>query len=356
MQNNERMLEEAVKMELMEAVRGGDFHTVKTIIGRQPALLHIPVPYADNGGPLSYSAQCDHLELVELLVQLGAKDVQQALSRACMKANRAVAEFLVKQGAHPNGLYSDHATHYGPVILATCEALNPDGLRLILDLGADPNVKYLTSEGKVHSPFGFLLGGYMRQPQRKHACLQVLKDAGCEWEETPITAFHQGRLDYLEHYYRESPDLIHRRLQAQDLYSPDKGFNEASVLAPIEGTTLLHLAMEYDEIEIAQWLLECGADVNARADRSANRGSSEGHTPLFHAVLACGSPSDKRTQFLLDRGADPSIRATIRHPDSGWAERAGQVFENVTALDYALQFANAPEWCNRDSIRLLEAL
>jgi ankyrin repeat protein len=302
---------------------------------------------------LSFAAQLNHVELVEWLVRYRLKDVQQALSRACMRANRTVAECLVKNGADPNGLYSDTATHYGPVILAACEALNPDGLQLILDLGADPNVNYRTSEGKLHSPFGFLLGAYMRQPKNKHDCLEVLHVYGCIWEDTPITAFHRGRLDLLEQHYHKEPDLIHRRFKAEHLYFPDKGFTEASVFAPIEGTTLLHLAIEYDEFEIAEWLLERGADVNARADCTIDD-PEKGHTPLFHAVLACASPTDKRTQFLLNHGADPSIRATLRHPDGGWNERAGRVFEDVTALEYAQQFTNAPEWCNRDSIQVLE--
>lgn len=345
---------EAVSQKLIEAVRDNNIHKVKVLIDEQPELLHERMPNADGGGPLSYAAQCNHMELVELLLKFGAKDLQQALSRACMKANDAVAEFLVKKGADPNGLYADNATHYGPVILAACEALNPDGLRLILSLGADPNVKYRTSDGKVNSPFGFLLGGYMRQPQKKHECLKVLLDAGCIWEDTPITALHQGRLDLLKQHFRKNPDLLHRRFESQDLYFSEKGFSEAAVFAPIEGTTLLHLSIEYDEFDIASWLLERGADVNGRAD--CYTVGSAGHTPLFHAVLACASPSDKRTQFLLDYGADPAIRATIRHPDNGWKDRAGNVFENVTALDYALQFSNAPDWCNRDSIQLLKNL
>ncbi|WP_127588499.1 ankyrin repeat domain-containing protein [Paenibacillus koleovorans] len=339
------------KQELIEAIKANDFFTVEKIISGQPKLLHEPIPFADGGGPLSYAAQCNHVALVEWLVQAGAKDIQQAFSRACMKANRVVAEYLVKQGADPNALYADHATHYGPVILAVCEALHPEGLQMILELGADPGVLYKTSNGRINSPFGFLLGAYARQPSRKHHCLQILADAGCRFEDTPITAFHLGRIDLLENHLRNEPDLLFRRFKEQELYFPKRGFTQASVLAPIEGTTLLHLAIEYDEFEIAQWLIDQGADVNALSAPSMDGGA--GHSPMFHAVLACMSPTDKRTQFLLDHGADPSIRATIRHPEGGWDERAGKVFEQVTALEYALQFQTAPGWCNRDSIKVL---
>lgn len=343
----------AAKRELIEAIKANDDgFLVERIISEQPKLLHEPIPFADGGGPLSYAAQCNRISLVERLVRLGAKDLQQALSRACMKANRAVAEYLVRNGADPNGLYADNAVHYGPVILVACEALNPDGLRLALDLGADPNVLYTTSDGTVNSPFGFLLGAYGRHPSRKHHCLEILTGAGCKFADTPITAFHLGRIDLLENHLRHDPDLLFRRFQPQELYFPDRGFTKASVFAPIEGATLLHLAIEYDEFELARWAMDRGADVNVLAAPSADGGT--GHPPLFHAVLACVSPTDKRTQFLLDYGADPSIRATIRHPEGGWDEKAGHVFENVTALEYARQFAAAPDWCNRASIKLLE--
>ena len=54
---------------------------------------------------------------------------------------------------------------------------------------------------------------------------------------------------------------------------------------PIDGTTLLHLAIDFHEHEIFDWLLAHGADVNARA--TIDRDGFGGHTPLFNAVV-CG--------------------------------------------------------------------
>ena len=55
---------------------------------------------------------------------------------------------------------------------------------------------------------------------------------------------------------------------------------------PIAGTTLLHLAIDFSEREIFDWLLAHGADVNARAAVPIAEGFG-GHTPLFNAVV-CG--------------------------------------------------------------------
>ncbi|MFD1675231.1 ankyrin repeat domain-containing protein [Alicyclobacillus fodiniaquatilis] len=344
----------ASKEQFIEAIKDNDLHTVTSIITAHPALLNEPLPRVDGGAALCLAAQCNHLEMVKFLAELGPRDLQQALSRAAMRAHREVSEYLIQKGADPNGLYSDTATHYGPVILAACEAMNPDAIRLMIDLGADPTVKYRTNDGSIHSPLGFILSAYVRKPQQKHECLEVLFDAGIPCEDTPLMAFHRGRIDLLEKHWRKNPNLVHQRFQASDIYRPEMGFSHAMMLTSIEGTTLLHLAMEYDEFEMAKWLIDHGADVNARADMDAD--GCGGHTPLFHAVVANQSPTDKRTKFLLAHGADPTIRATIRHPQGGWDEIENQVFEQVTALEYALNFQNGPSWCNRDAISVLANL
>jgi len=91
----------------------------------------------------------------------------------------------------------------------------------------------------------------------------------------------------------------------------------------VSGTTLLHLCADYDELEIARWLIERGANVNARADIDQGFG---GHTPLFGTVVS--QPNfwmdyQRRegaapfTELLLEHGADPNARASLRkqlHP------------------------------------------
>ena len=55
---------------------------------------------------------------------------------------------------------------------------------------------------------------------------------------------------------------------------------------PIDGATLLHLAVDFHEREMFDWLLAHGADVNARA--AVDPDGFGGHTPLFNAVV-CGA-------------------------------------------------------------------
>lgn len=58
---------------------------------------------------------------------------------------------------------------------------------------------------------------------------------------------------------------------------------------PVERTTLLHLAIEFNEPEIVEWLLQRGANVDAAAELDAQ--GFGGHTPIFDALL-CGPVRD----------------------------------------------------------------
>ena len=120
--------------------------------------------------------------------------------------------------------------------------------------------------------------------------------------------------------------------------------------APLEGATLLHMAVEYYEAEIAQWLIDRGADVNARAAVDAE--GFGGHTPLFHTTVTLGPKVDTPARLLLRNGADPNARATFRKRLSmmGDVEKEQlREFHDATAIDFARQFQE-PGWVNEAAI------
>ena len=53
-----------------------------------------------------------------------------------------------------------------------------------------------------------------------------------------------------------------------------------SAFTPLVGASLLHVAAEYGNANVARVLIEMGADVNAKA--SIDEYGLNGHTPLFH--------------------------------------------------------------------------
>ena len=127
---------------------------------------------------------------------------------------------------------------------------------------------------------------------------------------------------------------------------------------PIGGTTLLHLSIDFDEQEIFDLLLEQGADVNARA--LVDPDGFGGHTPLFNAVVSDAYTNGLQrdasmTRTLLERGASPVVRATLRkfldwREEPGWHEA-----HDVTPAEWAKGF---PEkgWVNHEALRLIEKL
>jgi len=68
-------------------------------------------------------------------------------------------------------------------------------------------------------------------------------------------AVHQGRIDLLESYVKNDPSLMHRKLSLQEIFSKSffRDNSDGLHLAPLEGATLLHLAIEYNERAIMQW-------------------------------------------------------------------------------------------------------
>ena len=125
-------------------------------------------------------------------------------------------------------------------------------------------------------------------------------------------AFHRGRIDLLDAHLARDPSLLEHRFQESEIFPAELGIEPGDGLhvTPVSGGTLLHLAIEYDDIDVARWLIERGADVNAKAALDAE--GFGGHTPLFHTVVTLAAPDDSKARLLLERGADPNARATIR--------------------------------------------
>ena len=79
----------------------------------------------------------------------------------------------------------------------------------------------------------------------------------------------------------------------------DRGANPNQAAANTAKVTALHAAVSSNQAQIVEWLLDAGADVNARQQID--------YTPLM------GAAANARTaimDMLLARGADPSLKTT----------------------------------------------
>jgi hypothetical protein len=204
------------------------------------------------------------------------------------------------------------------------------------------------------TPVETVIGSDSRRPADKRRILELYAEHGYEYPDTAIMAFHRGRFDLLEQHLARDPNLLARRFSIHEIFPPEVGCGHPPYQAmgtPVDGGTLLHLAVYWDEIDMAEWLLDRGMDVNIRAAVDAD--GFGGHTPLFNAVVSqeafwinyprgrAPRPGDaKFAELFLARGADPNVRASIRmRLGEGHGDTRLREFHDVTPLAWGRAFA-----------------
>ncbi|HET9702744.1 MAG TPA: hypothetical protein VFP85_01840 [Vicinamibacterales bacterium] len=161
-----------------------------------------------------------------------------------------------------------------------------------------------------------LLGTDSRKPAAKHQILEMYVEHGFEPPDTPVMALHRGRSDLLE----------------------------------------THLAR-------AAWLLDRGMDPNVPSATDAD--GFGGYTAIFSTVVSQrnfwvnygkGEPDEARfTRLLLDRGADPNARASLRQRlEEGHGGGPLREYRDVTPLGWGDAF-EPRVFVSRESLRMIEA-
>jgi ankyrin repeat protein len=347
--------------QLKQAIDSNDLKRVKQLMTRNPELHRAPLGYGKNG-PLTWVAECRvprevpgeaRLAIARWMIENGS-DVHQGGDGPLMRAALAdmripMMELLVAHGANVNALWNGSY----PIVCAPCEALAPQALKWLLDHGADPQV----ASREYGSPLNMLICTYARNAKGRNACLEVIAEAGFDLPDTPAMALHRGRMDLLDAHLDRDPSLLEHRFQESEIFPAELRIKPGDGLhvTPVLGSTLLHLAIEFDDIDAARWLIERGADVNAKAALDAD--GFGGHTPLYHTVVTLAAPDDSKAMLLLDRGANPNARATIRKQlrDMGDPEKERmREFHNVTPIGYARQFQE-PNWVNGSAVNAIVA-
>jgi hypothetical protein len=338
---------------MTDAIWRGDANAVRDLVLKDSRLLHEAargLPDSNWGPPMSYAANIGQDHIIEMLREMGATDVQHAFDRACLQGQLETARRLLAMGARP----------MPGCVMGPCETLNADGLELLLDLGAE----LADGQGDRLAPVALILQTYCRGPKGKHRCLDLAEGKGVTLPDTPVMAVHRGRIDLLEAHLRRDPLLLSRTFPHEEIYPPALGCHADHSLAlhgtPLAGTTLLHICVDFDEIEIARWLIEKGADVNAKAETDAD--GFGGHTPLFGCVVSqsylCRLQRDGAfAKLLLDRGADPNVRASLRKRLRFVPDESMHEYHNVTPLAWGEQFhgpgSHGHTWVSKEAMELI---
>lgn len=335
---------------MTDAIWRGDIETVRNLVLKDPRLLHEAargLPDSNWGPPMSYAANVGQDAIILMLRDLGATDLQHAFDRACLQGRIETARRLYAMGARPAS----------GCVMGPCETLNASGLALLFELGAE----FADEHGDRLAPIALLLQTYSRGPRGKHECLELLATRGIHLPDTSPMAVHRGRTDLLEAHLAHDPHLLTRTFSHEEIYPPELGCHADHSLAlhgaPLAGTTLLHLCVDFDEIEIARWLIAHGMNVNAKA--AIDPDGFGGHTALFGCVVSqpyrCGLQQDAAfTRLLLDHGADPNSRASLRKRLRFVRDDSMHEYRNVTPLSWGERFHDQ-DWVNRPAMRLIAA-
>jgi hypothetical protein len=355
--------------ELIDAIWDDDAATVRRIITANPELLHESAGIGNRnwGPPLSYAANLGRDDIIRLLHSLGARDLEHAMDRATLQSRVGTAALLhemMGRPAPPDDAFG------GPAY-----TLSVPGTEFLFRLGA--RVRF--EDGRQSAPVETVIGSDSRNPVAKRRILELYAEHGYEYPDTPVMALHRGRFDLLEAHLVDDQTLLERRFGIEEIFPPEVGCRHPShecMGTPVDGGTLLHLAVYWDELDMAEWLTARGADVNARAALGAD--GFGGHTPLFNATVSQAGfwmnykggapprPEDARfAELLLSRGADVNARASIRmRLGTGHGDPRLREFRDVTPLSWARRFGTdiVPGgkhsellFVNQAAVRLLEA-
>ncbi|MEO5580178.1 MAG: ankyrin repeat domain-containing protein [Gemmatimonadaceae bacterium] len=275
----------------------------------------------DNTCAVHWAAAAGHLEVVRRLADAGGDVIGRGDDHelevigwtTCWDgcdddAHRAVADFLINRGAHHH-IFSAIAMNLADELLglvaADASALmkpmsrneahqlplhfavrmhRPRMVSLLLELGADP----LAKDGSGYTPAAYATAPDIDRPVLTMICERGAMDL--------VTALGLSDWDAAAKLLRESADKI------------EAGGANAGAL---------HLMAKRNHLEAVTWLLDHGADPNARWNHWG------GDVTALHLAVLHGHTEVVRV--LLEAGADPKIRDTMHNATAmEWAEHVGR--------------------------------
>jgi ankyrin repeat protein len=267
---------------------------------------------------------------------------------------RDVFDLLLGAGADVDG-DNRFYDHWSPLMI-TYEKDRPDMRETLLARGArvgvvealmagdDAAVSRMLERGRSAlppDPNGGSILAFARTPYAIDRLLELgaAVDIKDRWETTPMEAFSrlgprgQHLVEHLRGRGVGAPPEVHARIGDKDAI--------ARMLAAdprlIENSDIIMAAVDFGHHELAQWLIDRGANPNARS-RIGSQGTAL-HSAAFNGDL-------EMAKLLVAAGADiRRLDPEYRNTPEGWARASLQITNNpqcAAVADYLANFANEP--------------
>ena len=327
---------------LVDAVKASDTAAIRALLEQQ---VDVNTPEVDGTTALHWAAYQGDLDTARLLLRAGAnadapnRYAVTPLALACGRGNAPIVEALLDAGADANTTLPEGET----VLMAAARSGNVDVLRLLMAHGADVGAK----EG-WRGQTALMWAAAENHPAAVHSLIElgaaVTERSSAGWTAL-LFAVRAGKAEAV-HALLEAGADVNDTIQplASDVEEPADPPGRRRPGGP-NGTSALVIAVTNAHFSLATYLVEHGADPTADEQgwtalhqlaytRRPNSGKGMPPVPMLDSLDTLAF-----VQFLLENGADPNARQTKRFNNG---ER--NILNRVGATPYLLaaKHADAP--------------
>ncbi|MEI6456753.1 MAG: ankyrin repeat domain-containing protein [bacterium] len=294
---------------IVKATERGDVALFSKLLASDPALIGTREPTMDE--PLMvFAARNNQPEIIALLLNKGA-DINAAnrlgsnpLHLAAFTGNYELMEMLMKNGVNwqvknLRGKAPVHYVSYGknPQVFTLFLERDKNILSEKTDEGA--TLLHLAANAGDTAGFSYLLARGLDMKAEDNMGANVMHWAMSGGSKTMLEYLQNKGLDYKFRSSRGywpvmSAMMFKKQSSVEFILENGAGINDR---LPPENFTLFMLACLNDAPEIARYLADHGADINAQ--------ETNGFTAIFWTVM---NGNREMTRFLLSRGADVNHR------------------------------------------------